>query len=191
MPDIIDLKTQEEERRRGIKKHPPQGEEDSVKDRPAKNSPMPEISWQAPEYMYTRKSRDWYIVVGVLAVGLLAAAIILANFLFAIVIFLSGFTIALYGAKPPRMIAFSLSVDGIRVDKRLYPYESLKSFWIFYDPPDIKELSIESQKMLMPHIKISLGDQDPDEVRSYLLPYLSEHHQDESLIDVAARYVRF
>jgi len=104
---------------------------------------------------------------------------------------LGGFTIALYGARPPRIISFSLSVEGVRIENRVYPYESLKSFWIFYHPPQIKELSVESQKMIVPQIKIPLGDTNPAEIRAYLQQFIPERQQEESLIDTAMRFLKF
>ena len=84
------------------------------------------ISWQAPEYVYTKKSPDWYWAVGIVTVGFFVVAIIFNNFLFGGFMLLGGFTIALYGARPPRIISFSLSVEGVRIENRVYPYESLK-----------------------------------------------------------------
>lgn len=155
------------------------------------DQPVTSLSWEAPEYVYTKKSSDWYWAVGILSVGLFAVALIFHNFLFGIFMLLGGFTIALYGARPPQIVTFTLSIEGIHIKNRVYPYESLKSFWIFYRPPEIKELSIESQKMIMPQIKIPMGDANPAEVRAYLQQFMPEHQQEESLIDTAMRFLKF
>lgn len=155
-------------------------------------SPQPEtISWQAPEYMYVRKSPDWYWAVGILTLGLFVVAIIFQNVLFGIFMLLAGFTTALYGARAPRTVTFTLSSEGVKIEKRTYPYEMLKSFWIFYYPPHVKELSIESQKLIMPHVKIPLGDANPAAVRAYLQQFIPERQQEESLIDTGARFLGF
>lgn len=149
------------------------------------------ISWQAPEYAYIKKSPDWYWAVGILTIGFFVVALVFGNMLFGVFVLLAGFTVALYGARPPRIVAFTLSVEGVRIENRVYPYESVKSFWIFYHPPHVKELSVESQKLIMPHIKIPLGDANPTEIRTYLLQFLPEHQQEESLIDTGARFLGF
>ena len=149
------------------------------------------ISWKAEEYPYYRKTTDWYWAIGIITAGLFAGAVILGNILFSALILLSGFSIALYGARRPHTVPFSVSSEGIRIADRLYPYESITSFWIFYDPPQVKELRIESQKLMMPHITIPLGDTDPVKVRTYLQQFLSEEQQEESLIDTLVRYARF
>ncbi|MEK7173744.1 MAG: hypothetical protein AAB710_01525 [Patescibacteria group bacterium] len=150
-----------------------------------------EISWQAPEYRHVKKSSDWYWSVGILTAGLFAVSLIFNNILFGIFVLLGGFTIALYGARPPQTISFKLASSGIHIANRVYSYQSLKSFWIFYNPPDIKEISIESQKMIMPRIIIPLGDTNPAQVRAYLTQFLAERTQEESLIDSIVRYVGF
>lgn len=159
-------------------------------EQPANQLPA-SLSWQAAEYEHKKKSTDWYWAVGILTIGFFGVAIVFENVLFSILVLLAGFAIALYGAKPPRMVSFVLSVEGIRIQNRVYPYESLKSFWIFYHPEHVKELSIESQKLIMPHVKIPLGDMNPVEVRAYLQQFLPERHQEESLIDVGTRFLGF
>jgi hypothetical protein len=150
-----------------------------------------ELSWQAPEYAQSKKSPDWYWAVGIITLGFFITALIFDNILFGVFMLLAGFTIALYGARPPRTITFTLSPGGIRIENRMYSYDTLTSFWIFYDPPHIKELSIESQKLVMPHIKIPLGAMNPAAVRSYLQQFLREKQQEESLIDIASKYLGF
>ena len=153
---------------------------------------LPEtISWEAPEYAYSKKSPDWYWAVGIFTIGFFVVALVFNNFLFGIFMLLGGFTIALYGARQPRVVRFTISAEGIRIENRVYPYESLKSFWIFYHPPQVKELSVESQKLIMPQIKIPLGDTNPAEVRAYLQQFISERQQEESLIDTMTRFLGF
>jgi uncharacterized membrane protein len=149
------------------------------------------ISWRAPEYSHNQKSSDWFWIVGIFTLALLVVSITFSNMLFAIFILLAGFTIILYGARKPRLVQFSITGRGILIGKNLYPYNTLKSFWIHYDPPFKKELVIQSEKILMPYIKIPLGDIDPNAVREILLKFLKEKEQEESLIDAVSDYLRF
>lgn len=164
---------------------------DSVPSPSAQTNLPQTISWQALEYAYIKKTPDWYWAVGILTIGLFIVALIFSNFLFSIFVLLSGFTIALYGARAPQVVSFCLSIEGVRIRDRVYPYDVLKSFWIFYHPPQVKELSIESQKLIMPQIKIPLGEANPAQVRAYLQQFLPERQQEESFIDVSTRYLGF
>ena len=80
---------------------------------------------------------------------------------------------------------------GLKIDENIYAFDHLKSFWIFYDPPEIKFLSIESKKIFMPRIIIPIADENPNKIREFLLKYLPEIEQRESLIDILARRLRY
>ena len=95
------------------------------------------------------------------------------------------------GAKKPQIINFAIIPQGILIDNRLFPYSSLKSFWLSYEPPLRKELSITSKKVLMPRIIISLEDVDPNEIRKILLQFLEEEHHEDSLIDILTKIIKF
>ena len=97
----------------------------------------------------------------------------------------------MYGAKKPQIVNFSIKANGIQINKTLYTYDSIKSFWVYYDPPYKKELSIQSEKIFMPYIKIPLGDMDPNKVREALLKFKKEKEHQESLMDVVSEYLRF
>ena len=88
------------------------------------------MSWKALEYEHVVKSKDWYWAVAILTAALMIVVILLKNFLFASFIMLAGFVIALYGAKRPRVVKFSINAGGLQIADKLYPYDSLKSLWI-------------------------------------------------------------
>jgi hypothetical protein len=149
------------------------------------------IEWSAPEYEYHEKSSDWFWALGIITVGLFLSAILLKSFLFAFLILLSGFSLALYSARKPNNISFKINVQGIHIGETIYTYENLKSFWIDYEPPHKKELIVESKKTLMPHIAIMLGEADPLRVRDYLLKFLKEEKIEEPLTTSIARFLKF
>lgn len=149
------------------------------------------IEWTAPEFTKYKKEKSWFISLGIIILALIVIAIILKNFLLVIGLILAAFVIYIYAQKEPRKIQFSISGKGIRADQNIYKFEDLKSFWIFYNPPEIKELSLRSKKMLMPYIRIPLEDQNPVEMRKLLLKFLPERRHKESIIDTWARRIRF
>lgn len=184
MPHIIDLK----------KKTAPSEPEE--KPFPSKKEEAPltlpkQIEWTAPEFEKYQKEPFWYIIGAIVVLLILVGAILLKNIFFALIIILAGLAIYIYSKKEPRQVKFKLSGQGIQVGNVLYPYANLRSFWIFYDPPELKYLSVESEKLLLPYIKIPLADQDPVILRNFLIQYIPEKHQEESLIDIIARRLRF
>lgn len=149
------------------------------------------IEWVAPEFTQYKKGKNWFVLPGFVAFALVIIAIILKNFLFAIGIVVAAFVVYIYTNKKPREIKFSVSGKGVQVDNKIYPLDTIKSFWIFYNPPEIKEISIRSKKTFVPYIKIPLGDQNPAEVRRFLLRFLPERKHRESVVDEWARRIRF
>ena len=86
---------------------------------------------------------------------------------------------------------FSVTSHGIRVGSRLYPFEDLRSFWIFYDPPLFKEISLRSKKTFMPVIRAPLGELDPIRLRHILLRFLREEEEETSVVDIIAKRLGF
>jgi len=150
-----------------------------------------QISWTAPEFEQYQKSKSWFIITGAIAGLLFLYALLTKNFLFALLIGLSYFIITTYAAKSPKEIKISITPKGIKIDRIFYQFENLKSFWIFYDPPQIKELSLRSKKTIMPYIKIHLGQESPVIIRKILIKYLPERKHKESITDNLARQIKF
>lgn len=149
------------------------------------------FEWSAPEFVQYSKNKSWFIIVGLITAGLFLWALLIKNLLFALLIGLSFFSLVTFALKKPREIRLAITSKGIKIDKTLYSFDNLKSFWIFYEPPEVKELSLRSKKTIMPYIKISLAEQNPAEVRKFLIKYLPERKHKESLIDNLARQLKF
>lgn len=150
-----------------------------------------DISWSVAEYEKTTKRKEWFWVLGILTLALVLAALLLKNILFASFILLAGFTLALYAVKKPRIINYSISGRGIKIGENLYLYESLKSFWIRYDPPRKKELEIITKKIVFPRLVLPLGDADPNEIRSILTQILKEEEVPESVTEIISERIGF
>jgi len=121
------------------------------------------------------------VVFGVLMAALIAYFAYNANYLATLIFTLVGFIVsASFFQNKSRITTYRIKTTGIQVDNVLYPYEHLKSFWIFSDPP---ELSVKSKKALTGYIKISLGDNDVEEVRIMLSQFLPEKKHKEKISD--------
>lgn len=149
------------------------------------------VEWEAEEYEHHEKPKEWYWAVGIVALGFLVLAVILKNFLFAILVILAWFTLIMYAARRPKTLHFAVTSRGIKVADWIYPYQNLEHFWINYDPPHVRQLYLISKKTFSPLISIPLGHADPNEIREHLLKFLEEKEIEESLFDVIARFFRF
>lgn len=150
------------------------------------------ISWQSKETKNTGKLKPLWLIIFIAAgLGLLVFGFIQKNFIFIILTILLIFVIYQFSRPREKSDHFRINEQGVSINRTFYPYDFLKSFWIFYEPGVRKELSIESKKTIMPYIKMPLTDQDPNQIRNILLQYLPEVQQEDSLIDIIAHRLKF
>lgn len=149
------------------------------------------IKWQAPEYRERAYARERTILAGIILAGFFIGSLIIKNYLLAVIILLVYAVIYISSVRKPLMVDFAVTTAGIKIGSRLYEYHDLNSFWIFYEPPHHKELSLESKKVMMPFIMIPLTDVRPAELRMHLKKYLPEKKHEEALADILARGAGF
>jgi hypothetical protein len=148
----------------------------------ARMAVMEPLIWQAYEYERRTKTSDWYWAIGILTIGGVVTAAVLGNLLFSVFILIAGFTIALHGTHEPHLATFEVNRHGILVDAVLYPYQSLRSFWVEDREGPRDMLIIRSQKMFMTHVALPIEGVPPLLVREHLLEFLPEEHMREPLV---------
>src|SRR4030042_296357 len=152
---------------------------------------LQDFEWDAPEFEKKEKSKSWFILPAILTIVFGIIALIAENILFLIFVVLAFVVFYTYANKEPRVVKFKINERGLEIDKRLYEFDSLRSFWLFYDPPQEKEISFRSKKTFFPYIRIPLAEQTPNEIRKYLLRFLPEKRHRESIIDIWMRRIGF
>ena len=147
-------------------------------------SDEPVFAWVAPEYEYIEKHPKWYWIMGIGLLAIIIYAIITNSILMAITFILIGMLSYIFAERKPRQIRMEINPEGVIVDKIMYEYDDLKSFWIFYEvEAGFKVLSLHSQKTFLPHIHIPVGDANPILIREVLLNYLLEVKQEMTIVD--------
>jgi hypothetical protein len=149
------------------------------------------IEWEELEYEFFEKKSDWFWALGIISISIAVTSVILGNLLFAILILVGSFTLALYAAKKPDIVHYEINQKGVVIEDKLYPYNSLDSFWVDSDREKPK-LLVTSKKLLAPHIIIPLNEElDTDMIRDYLLDRVDEEEQRESLSTQIMEYLGF
>ncbi len=154
------------------------------------------IIWHAPIHEHREHGADWYWAVGIITVSLAVAFFIVGNIFLSIIVILGIGTLLIHARTAPRILECELSRKGIRVDSKLYPWESLESFWVLEESQigeihsDAKILLI-SKKPLMPHIVVPLDADLTEEVHLALTQMLHEEPQVEPLPDRIMRRLGF
>lgn len=148
------------------------------------------FAWQAPEFEKYERDRKWYFVVALVLAAIVAYAIWTNSPVMAITFILIGVVGYIYIEKEPRELYFALTHDGVVAGREIYAYDNLESFWIFYEPDDLKVISLRTKSHLAPYVHIPVHDQDPVALREILLDFLPEEKQEPGLMEVVDRILR-
>ena len=133
----------------------------------------PLLEWDAPEHHHTEKNNDWFWAVGIITLTAAALAFIFGNVIFGILIIVGVFALVIHSVKKPHIVHVEINDRGIVVDRILYPFLTLESFWI--DPHEHPpKILIKSAKMFMPFITLHIEEVDREKVRDLLLNYIAE-----------------
>ncbi len=130
-----------------------------------------------------------YLIAALVLSIIVVYALISDNPIMAITFILIGVAGYLYLNQEPRVVDFYVTSEGVIIDKELYEFDQIKSFWIFYEPPHSKILSLRMKKTLLPYIRIPVHDQDPVKIRQILLQFLPEKKQEYSLSDTLEKII--
>lgn len=150
------------------------------------------LTWRTPEFIKYSKDNSWYWAVGIIFASLVFVFLVLESFTGAILFGLIATMVIVYGAKDPKMINASITEDGVLLGGLFHDYEEdLRSFWINYQPGEVKELILRTNAAFHPHLHISIEDEDPNEIRKALIDFIPEVKIEESLMDIIARKLRF
>lgn len=151
------------------------------------------VEWEVDEYPLHNRSRIWYIVAGVIGISLIIYAVITANFLFAVIVLMSGVITLLSIFVKPERISVVITTTGIVIGDMYYDFLSVRDFSIVYDPPDVKNLYLDFYAFSHPMITIPLEEIDPNVVRENLLIFCRENldRTEEHITDVVRRLYKF
>ncbi len=143
--------------------------------------------WAAYPHQAPRSEK--HITLFIACISALAAVVwyFQGNIIFGIFLLLAALTLAATGRREPKPVRVQVTAEGIKVEDTKHLFKNLKSFWVDYTPGGMKELSLEVDRWYLPYVKIPLGNQNPNHLRSFLLEFIPEQEHQPSLIEVLAR----
>jgi len=134
------------------------------------------IEWSALEYEEKERSVDWFWALGIIVVAGSITSLIYGNYFFAILLILSGILLGFFAIKKPEMVSYELNKKGLKIKTRLFPYESMKSFFVQTTLKPM--LFVKSSRMFMPILSMPIEDNLAEDIRSLLL---SNNVQEEEM----------
>src|SRR3990167_134160 len=155
----------------------------SLEAKPRAEVAEPLLKWRAAEYPFYEKGSGWFVAAGVLTLALILGALLLREWLMALVIAALAAVVYQHANRPPRELDYAITNLGIQAGERLYAYNELKSFWVIYQPP-VQTLNLALTRRFAPLVTIQLTGADPVQVKELLKKHLPEEEkQHEEWID--------
>lgn len=165
--------------------------EDTELNEPEQGSSEEEpVHWQAHEYIHHEKSPLWFIIFAAVVVGLIAVAIFaIQSITFAILIPVMAAALIVYSHRPPRILDYTLSRQGLHINDHLYPFADFKAFGVIHDGDEYSVMLIPT-KRFRPGVSVYFPEESGEAIVDMLgarLP-MQELHLD--LIDALIRKLR-
>jgi hypothetical protein len=141
------------------------------------------LYWQAPEHEPLELGPKATIVVTLLLIGIIAYALYTNSPLMAITFILIGVVGYLSLHREPRVLSFMITVRGIIAGNEFYEYDTLKSFFVYTEPPFEGILSIQTSGKLVPYVHIPALGTDINVLRDTLDEFIPEEKHHPGLVD--------
>jgi hypothetical protein len=92
-----------------------------------------------------------------------------------------------YANDKPEPVHVEISERGIKLNRDLYIYETIASFWMYKDHNDRDQLVIVTGRKIMPQRIVSLPETvNPLELRKYLITFIEEKETKKNMLDTLA-----
>jgi len=143
--------------------------------------------WQASEFEVQEQNTDLLYYILFFLIVIVGYAVYSNSPIMAITFILLGVVGYINMGKKPRIIDFKLTDEGVAAGREFFTYENIKSFWIFYEPDNLKVISLHTDSYITPFVHIPLHNEDPVGMREILLKYLPEVKQKYSMVDKLER----
>lgn len=147
------------------------------------------FDWEVNEYEKHDRSKRWYVIMAVVGLALLLFSVISGNYLFALIVVLFGIVLFLQDMQQPMQVPFAITEAGIVVGSTYYPFKELTTYWVIYNPPEVKNIYFSTNSVLRHRLQIPLLDNDPRPIRDFLNQFLVEdlEQEEEPLSDRLGR----
>lgn len=148
------------------------------------------VRWQAHEYIHHEKNTLWFVLFGVVVVALILLAIfVIQSITFAVLVPVMAASLLVYSHRPPRVLSYTLSRQGLHINERLYPFSDFKGFGVIRDEGEYSVMLIPT-KRFMPGVSVYFPEEAGEAIVDMLgarLP-MQELHLD--FIDKLVRKLR-
>lgn len=120
---------------------------DETGSQPVEVDEMEPVHWQAHEYIHHEKGFGWFLGFSVIVLLLIALAIfVIQSITFAILIPVMAAALVVYSHRPPRIMDYTLSRQGLHVNDHLYSFAEFKSFGVIHDGQEYSVMLVPTKR---------------------------------------------
>lgn len=122
------------------------------------------VTWQAKEYIHQEKDAKWFIGFAVVLLAFLAVSIFLMKSIsFSILLVVIAIVIIVLAKRPPRVMSYSLSEEGLHIDNTLHRYADFKSFGVIRDGEEFSVMLIPRRRF-QPGITVYFPEESGEDI---------------------------
>ncbi len=135
------------------------------------------VEWETLDRPVKERGSEWFISVAIIAFAIAVASVILANYIFAILVIVGTASLLLHSIKIPKQITVRIFDKGVLLDRMLYPFDGLVGFYINEHE---NKLLLKTNKAFLPIIAIAIENMGAEEIRKVLSKNIIEEEIEES-----------
>lgn len=122
------------------------------------------IKWRASEYIHQEKDAKWFILFAIVIAAFMAIAVLLMqSWTFAILLVIIAIMVVVLAKRPPRVMDYALSNDGLHIGETLHKFADFKSFGIIRDGEEFSVMLIPRRR-LQPGITVYFPEEAGEDI---------------------------
>lgn len=151
----------------------------------------PPITWTAQEYIHLEKNVGWFVIFGIVVLGLVAVDIfLLKSWTFSALVIVMAIAIIVYIRRPPRTLTYALSpAQGLYVGERLYHFDEFRAFGLIKDGEN-HSIMLIPRKRFSPGVSVYFPEEAGERIVDILGQRLPMEDLKLDIVDVVVRKLR-
>ena len=148
------------------------------------------ISWEASEYIHHERDTVWFIGFVVVVIAFLALSVFLIkNYFFTALIVVMAATLFVYVRRPPRVVRYTLSQQGLNVGQKFHFFTEFRAFGVVQDGA-LFSVKLLPTARFGQELTVYFAENDGEEIVDILGTYLPMEDLQLDLVDLLLRRLR-
>lgn len=170
----------------GVEESPPQQAPQSSE---PNKVPSESVNWEASESITHERDGMWFIGFIAIFLTLLGISVWLQQWTFTALLVIMAIALAIYIRRPPRVLRYSLSYNGLHIDQQFHGFDEFRSFGILQEG-NLFAVMLMPTKRFGQALTIYFGESEGEKIVDILGAYLPMEDLHLDLMDSLLRRLR-